>query len=1207
MAKELKNDNRSIRVFISSTFRDMMAERDELMSHCWPELRSFCRERHVELTEVDLRWGIAEEQSTRKETLKLCLDEIQACRPFFIGLLGERYGWIPENDAYTKDLLQEQPWLKDIQDKSVTELEIIHGVLRNPEMAGRAFFYFRDPKYIDTIPEENRADYLSENEESVKKQITLKNEIRTTCTIKNIPLLETYPDPKSLAPIILEQLKTAIEAQFPIEDIPDQLTREARDHEAFTESRCRTYIGRPDYYEALDKYCDGNGRPLLLLGESGSGKSALIANWVKQWKEKHPKDFIFQHYIGGTADSSEHWKLITRLMSEIKNWSNDESDLPKTNDEMLRDFPLWLSKARLKAELDGVKFIVILDALNQLEDKDHALTMGWLPSDSFRDSLKLIVATLPGATLDAIEKKELQTLHVEPMKPEDRGRMIEAYLKRFGKSLDKPKIDRLANAKATANILFLKIVLDELRVTGTFDNLDERLNDYLKAPDIPSLLQNVLARYQRDYERDRPGLVRDALGLIWSARRGLTETELLQLLHSKYLPQLPLAIWSPLRAALEDSLIDRGGILNFAHDFLRSAVQKAFVSDEYIQDDYRFRLADYFEVQPITDRTCDELPWLLMQSNLLDRLRKCLLRIENFLNIFKRDKDELRQYWVDLGDQAMLGDMYLDSFDYWEANNHPTIMKVSFAANQLSNFLGPQMAQYFKAEPLMRWALRIDEDIFGPEHPNVATDLNNLATLLYATNRLAEAEPLYRRALAISEANYGPDHTSVASRLNNLALLLKVTNRLNEAEPLYRRALEIYEASYGPNHPIVAINLSNLSELMKATNSLAEAEPLILRALEIHEDCYGPDHPSVATDINNLASLLLATKRLTEAEPLLCRVVEIYEASYGPEHPDVATSMSNLALLLKATNRLDEAEQLYRRALKIHETSYGLEHPDVSIDLSNLASLLNSTNRLAEAEKHYRRALAITESSYGLEHPEIAIHLNNLARLLRETNSLAEAEPLMRRHLEILMQFSRSTSQMHPHLFTSINNYGGMLMQMGLTQEQANAKIKDIATDLFQPSGEALRSLALEQYSQGDYATARITLLELLKKEFEVQSTYIHLVRVSLMLGEISEAKQFLSLAWEGIEISKPYVKARLLWFEIAFAMLGSHPYPMHIINLQETLTLAGAFVKWSMQPVLDYLAGRLNSDDTAFLTALVAVFGDSTKFKELAPDLFRR
>jgi tetratricopeptide (TPR) repeat protein len=101
----------------------------------------------------------------------------------------------------------------------------------------------------------------------------------------------------------------------------------------------------------------------------------------------------------------------------------------------------------------------------------------------------------------------------------------------------------------------------------------------------------------------------------------------------------------------------------------------------------------------------------------------------------------------------------------------------------------------------MRRTLAIDEKGFGPEHPNVAMDLNNLAQLLQATNRLAEAEPLMRRALAIDEKSFGPEHPNVATALNNLAQLLQATNRLAEAEPLMRRALAIDEKSFGPEHP----------------------------------------------------------------------------------------------------------------------------------------------------------------------------------------------------------------------------------------------------------------------------------------------------------------------------------------------------------------------------------------------------------------------
>ena len=53
--------DRQIRVFISSTFRDMQAERDELVKKVFPQLRKMCEERGVAWSEVDLRWGITTE------------------------------------------------------------------------------------------------------------------------------------------------------------------------------------------------------------------------------------------------------------------------------------------------------------------------------------------------------------------------------------------------------------------------------------------------------------------------------------------------------------------------------------------------------------------------------------------------------------------------------------------------------------------------------------------------------------------------------------------------------------------------------------------------------------------------------------------------------------------------------------------------------------------------------------------------------------------------------------------------------------------------------------------------------------------------------------------------------------------------------------------------------------------------------------------
>ncbi|MGA2028047.1 MAG: tetratricopeptide repeat protein, partial [Syntrophobacteraceae bacterium] len=66
---------------------------------------------------------------------------------------------------------------------------------------------------------------------------------------------------------------------------------------------------------------------------------------------------------------------------------------------------------------------------------------------------------------------------------------------------------------------------------------------------------------------------------------------------------------------------------------------------------------------------------------------------------------------------------------------------------------------------------------FGQDHPKVAIRLNNLAQLLSDTNRLAEAEPMMRRALKIDEQSFGPGHPKAAAVRNNLAQLLKAKGR----------------------------------------------------------------------------------------------------------------------------------------------------------------------------------------------------------------------------------------------------------------------------------------------------------------------------------------------------------------------------------------------------------------------------------------------
>jgi WD40 repeat protein len=158
-----------VHVFISSTFNDMHAERDYLVKQVFPELREWCDKRKLRLVDIDLRWGVTEQDALHnKNVVKVCLDRIDDCRPFFLCFLGQRRGWVPGAGDISTATFEEFPGLKEYAgDTSVTEMEILHalvdplhrGTVHDPKKpaesydpAKYAFFYLRYDSYLGSLP-----------------------------------------------------------------------------------------------------------------------------------------------------------------------------------------------------------------------------------------------------------------------------------------------------------------------------------------------------------------------------------------------------------------------------------------------------------------------------------------------------------------------------------------------------------------------------------------------------------------------------------------------------------------------------------------------------------------------------------------------------------------------------------------------------------------------------------------------------------------------------------------------------------------------------------------------------------------------------------------------------------------------------------------------------------------------------------------------
>ena len=87
----------------------------------------------------------------------------------------------------------------------------------------------------------------------------------------------------------------------------------------------------------------------------------------------------------------------------------------------------------------------------------------------------------------------------------------------------------------------------------------------------------------------------------------------------------------------ERSLAIRAGLVNFAHDYLRTAVQQELLPDESSQKSIRLQLAGYFQkIDEPTERKAEELPWLLRQAEAWEQLKDCLTDLALFPKLRER-------------------------------------------------------------------------------------------------------------------------------------------------------------------------------------------------------------------------------------------------------------------------------------------------------------------------------------------------------------------------------------------------------------------------------------------------------------------------------------------------------------------------------------------------------------------------------------------
>lgn len=1086
-AAGIPRPDNTLRIFLSSTFRDFSKERDLLAREVLPNLREeWCKSRNVDLIDVDLRWGITQEEAEQGGVLPICLAEIERARPFFIGLIGERYGWVPPPTHYPEELLADQPWLREhVGVASITELEILHGVLNNPAMIGRALFYFRDSQL--SLAEGSDCVTISEDER--KKLIALKDRILASGFD-----VWSYRSLDDLSTQIDEDLTELIIAMFPEvydSDIDDRLALSRQEHKSHGDPFRAFRVGTERYIKEIDDALQSGGpRAVLITGPRGCGKTTALCHWADQAQLLAPQTIVILHHLDMDAKAADPARLELRLVEELADATGhafSEGDIADGD-----HLPDWLQRAGEWAEASGRRIVLVLDDVDKHPDLFASHRQRDVPGSEARGIMAAaepspwwprilpqgvcIVATCkPGGSSEKVREALAWTeIKIESLSPDDRAAFVEGYLGRFRKRLTPTQSRAITGHPLSGNSSFLCTILEELRTYGSHEDLDTWLetllsNDPHAANDQSGLGQYyeyALERLESELGEDR---VRQVFLTLAIGRGNLSEGALLSI------ADVPALTWASIMNRLGGALRLHGGCV--LPEILQEVVEKRYPlpGDERLA--IHQRIAAHLETLKHTPLIACETAVHLRASGQRQKLVRWLCQRDVFEALWMNNRTELLEYFVWLGEEADIA--FATVVEAWgrAAREPPMLAGVSGPRSTHPQALSHAQAivrerigaflkrlSYRSREFIkLRYGLadgysytpeevahifKTTEQVVLQEEARVLADLKKGHVFCFLYDVPAFIEQLAERT-----------GTTGRTRLQVARLFANRDNRkcIDHA----RGAMLAFEATLGREHALTSVSVAYLAGALCRDGKGAAALPFAGRAargLECAEEMFGPDHvqtlevaESVAVLMKSLCEMRLGrpakegskesdqevrAQQAATAELLLARVHSVREASLGSLHRDTARVAEDLGkLLTRRGETRGIAETLLRSAMHFKDSVFGPGHPESLATFGLVTALLAIQRKLDEFRKLHDERREILQnrvnelrSEYGDEDEATLEAVSQLAALVVTQHDFKYAKHLLS---HILRCRREELGKDHADTLSSLHALGEVFHEMG--------------------------------------------------------------------------------------------------------------------------------------------------------------------------------
>jgi tetratricopeptide (TPR) repeat protein len=624
---------RSRPIFISSTFRDMQAERDHLRNFVLPQLEEDLRRRRHHLEPLDLRQGVetgeaASEDQRELLVLKVCFDEIRRSRPFLIVLLGDRYGWVPPTER-AADAVREAGFHTTVAGKSVTALEIEFGTLaEDAESELRCLFYLRRPLPYHAIPDELRATYSEQfaldGQAPARRAAlaALKRRLRDDPGLSpRVRAYEAAWDPENGVVTGLEEWGNQV-----FDDLWRELDDDTRSFAAapeprweeaeeaalaeFIEHRSRTFTGREEIIGQLLAFArspmgETASWGASVTGPPGSGKSAVFAQLTRELSAE-PGLIVLANAAGATQAGSSVDAMLRRWIHQLSGSLGVADPLPAGARAEHVDKAFF---SLLHRRSDDTRVVVMLDALDQFESSPRARYLTWIRKEAWPPNARLIATATPGPEARLLAQRiGVVKIALPPLAARAARDTMKGILLRYHVPWSEAVWEAVAakarpdgNA-AVGNPLWLTVACEHLALLDADDFVDAerrypaepdpqaRLThlrrDFAKRmpPDVPGLYEWLLARAGKFHGTASTRSFAVAIAL---SRQGWRETDLRGLMPTLAAALLGQALagevgplkLAELRRAFRAHLTVRGEtqLWDFSHAQMRESVRALFL------------------------------------------------------------------------------------------------------------------------------------------------------------------------------------------------------------------------------------------------------------------------------------------------------------------------------------------------------------------------------------------------------------------------------------------------------------------------------------------------------------------------------------------------------------------------------------------------------------------------------------------------------